>query len=301
MPFDYLTTDTRALEALSSNLVAGTLVLFLGAGTSLGAGLPDWPTLIVRLRTLAKLPIDKITAGASSDELQAAADEVLREFCKGDDELFARMVKEALYEDVTLSETILHNDALIALGALMTGSRRGKVSRAITFNFDSVLEWYLSLCGIVPRVVLQPPTLEGAEDVRVYHPHGFLAHPDLKSRDSRFVILGLHAVNKRLGTIGDPWFEMLRHLLRSGVGLFVGVSPRTFRDRALAPLLVAVGEELKDVRPTAFWIMPEDTDNRDELQREFLSTNVVPLFRSKGEIPGFLLSICRHAAQGVIV
>jgi hypothetical protein len=242
MAIDHLMEETRALDFLASNLSDGTLVLVLGAGTSAGVGLPNWHTLVNRLRFRADLKA--VPMNASADDLQSAADEVLREFCKGDERDFAQLVKASLYDGVTLSSQVLKNDLLIALGALMIGSRRGSVKRVLTLNFDSMLEWYLTLHGFVPRVIVKPPVIEGAEDVRIYHPHGFLPHPSLSFTSSDFVMLGLRSINLRLGTSGDQWFELMRHVLRTGICLFVGLSEQSFRDRALAPLLTAVGKEL---------------------------------------------------------
>src|SRR6185369_1769279 len=125
----------------------------------------------------------------SADSLQRAADEVRRKFGSDDNRGFAELVQKCLYSGVHLDDEIVRNNLLIALGALMTGSRRGSVSRVVSFNFDSVLEWYISLYGFVPRVVLQPPVDEGSEDVRIYHPHGFLPHPDQHLDGSEFVVL----------------------------------------------------------------------------------------------------------------
>jgi hypothetical protein len=298
MAIDHLMDEKRAIEFLAGKLREGTLVLVLGAGTSLGAGLPAWHTLVNRLRKKAGLVA--VSTNATADDLQSAADQVRRDFCKGNDREFAQLVKACLYDGVTLSWDLLKNDLLIALGALMIGSRRGSVKRILTLNFDSVLEWYLTLHGFVPRVILQPPALEGAEDVRVYHPHGFLSHPDLSFHESDFVILGLESINLRLGTTGDPWFELMRHLLRTGMCLFVGLSRSSFRDRALAPLLTTVGKELQDNRPTGFWLLPGDGD--DEQTREFLASNVVPLYYGGHEkAPAFLLSICRKAADVIAI
>jgi len=274
MSFDYLRNESRAIEFLAGKLREGTLVLVLGAGTSLEANLPDWLTLINRLR--ARAGLDPMMPPQSADKLQAAADEIKNQFCKGSEIEFAQLVKTCLYEGVSLSSDILKNDLLIALGALMIGSRRGSVKRVLTLNFDSLLEWYLALHGFVPRMITQPPAMEGAEDVRIYHPHGFLPHPTLSYVASDFVILGSHSINRRLGTTGEPWFELMRHLLRTGVCLFVGLSIDSFRDRALAPLLVTVGAELQHSRPTGFWLLRGD--GSDEQDREFLSSNVVPIF-----------------------
>jgi len=295
MAIDHLMQEDRAVEFLARELRRGTLVLVLGAGTSLGAGLPDWRSLVNRLRDKAGMPPVSTTA---ADELQSAADEVLREFCKGNQEVFAHLVKDCLYDGVKLSWNLVKDDLLIALGALISGSRRGSVKRILTLNFDSILEWYLTLHGFVPRVILQPPAIEGAEDVRIYHPHGFLSHPDLNFPESDFVILGLKSINRRLGTQGDPWWEMTRHFFRTGLCLFVGLSPASFKDRALAPLLETVGAELQHDRPTGFWFL--HGDRNDAQAREFLDGNVVPFYYGRHEqAPGFLLSICKQAADGI--
>jgi hypothetical protein len=239
-----------------------------------------------------------LTPPQSADQLQAAADEVKNGFCRGDEREFALLVTTCLYEGVTLSSDLLKNDLLIALGALMMGSRRGSVKRVLTLNFDNVLEWYLTLHGFVPKTIVQPPAMEGAEDVRIYHPHGFLPHPSLSFTPSDFVILGQHSINRRLGTQGDPWFELMRHLLRTGMCLFVGLSEESFRDRALAPLLVTVGEELQHSRPTGFWLLRGD--GSEEQRQAYLTTNIVPLYRkSHQQIPDLLLAICRKAAEAI--
>ena len=55
MSFDYLMHESRAVDFLAGKLIEGTLVLALGAGISLAANLPDWATLVNRLRTRAGL------------------------------------------------------------------------------------------------------------------------------------------------------------------------------------------------------------------------------------------------------
>jgi hypothetical protein len=297
MVFDSLLYEDRAIETLADSLSQGTLVLFLGAGVSLGTGLPDWPSLIKSLRAEVGLPSDHIDD--SADSLQLAADEVRREF-KGSDREFAALVQRHIYGGVKLDASLLRDDLLIAIGALMMGSRRGSVKRVVSFNFDSVLEWYISLYGFVPRVILHPPVDEGIEDVRIYHPHGFLPHPDLELDGSDFVVLDLKSSNLRLGKPHDPWVVLLRHILSSGVGLFVGLSERSFRDRALAPLLAEAGEQLKERRPTGFWILKSKEESRPGLNKEFLDYNVVPIHQSEfGDIPKFLLRVCQHAAKSI--
>jgi hypothetical protein len=287
----------RAQKFLVSHLREGTLVLFLGAGASVGLGLPSWDKFINGLRSAVGLPT--LTSTMNADELQLAADEVKSKFST--DIEYKNLLKKCLYEGMDrLSSDILRSELLTALGGLLMGSRRGKIRRVVTLNFDSMLEWFLSLYGFDVRVIYRLPELEGSEDVRIYHPNGFLPHTSLNSVDSDFVILGLNSVNERLGTLGDPWYEMTRHLLRSGVCLFVGMSARTFMDRSLGPLLRIVANETQGRRVTGVWLLREEIPQ--PIQRQFLDNNVAPImFSSEKDIADFLLGICQKAAIRVHV
>jgi hypothetical protein len=300
MEIDHLMNREFAIDSLADSLSKGTLVLFLGAGVSSGLHLPGWRALVESLRGEVGLSNDDL--GFSADDLESAADEVRRKHYRDDERGFAELVRKCLYRGIGLDDSVLDSRLLTALGALMVGSRRGSVKRVVTFNFDSVLESYIWLNGLVPRVILQPPVEEGAEDVRLYHPHGFLPHPDLKTEGSNFVILGSRSINLRFGKPYDHWVALLRHILSTGVGLFIGLSEESFRDTALALLLTAVGEELKPRRHTGFWVLKSKDSKDNEKDQEFLECNIVPLrVSSYEEIPTLLLDICQRAAVAQII
>jgi hypothetical protein len=300
--------EQYAIDVLAESLNNGTLVLFLGAGVSSGASLPEWPDLIKSMRAEKGLSSDNLSD--TPDALQDAADEVETKFFPNDRKGFAELVRKHLYKDVKLDESLLSDRGLIALGALMTGSRRGSVNRVVTLNFDCILEWYLSLCGLIPRVVLQSPAAEGREDVRVYHPHGFLPHNDLPADSSNFVMLGLKSINQRLSDPNDDWSTLLRHVLTSGTALFVGLSERSFRDRALAPWLEYAANKNR-IRcpdlPTGFWVLKLEDGKKtaqeiELMEQKFLASRIVPLRQTNAEmIPSLLLRICQKAAQRIAV
>ena len=298
MEIDHLTSQENATVFLADCLKEGTLVLFLGAGVSSGANLPRWRTLVERMRDEVKLPNGGLND--SADSLQQAAEEVRLTFRRDEDAAFAKLVHTCLYRGVQL-ENLFPDKLLISLGALMMGSRRGSAKRVVSFNFDSILEWYLSLCGFVPSVIIKPPVEEGAEDVRVYHPHWFLPHPGLQLDGSDFVILDRRSVDLRIGQPGNPWQELLRHVFSTGTALFIGLSVSSFRDRAIGPLLSVTGTVLEDTRPTGFWILPEDEVYDASVDQEMLARNVVPLHLKKEEISKFLLGICQHASGPIRV
>jgi hypothetical protein len=308
MEFSYLIDEDYAVDVLAESLFKGTLVLFLGAGISSGASLPGWPDLIKAMR--AKVGLSNENVGDTPDALQDAADEVETKFFFNNKKGFAELVQKCLYTGVKLDESLVTDPTLVALGALLTGSRRGNVNRIVTLNFDCLLEWYARLYGLVPRVILQPPSTEGAEDVRIYHPHGFLPHDDFDAESSDFVILSLRSINKRLSDPNDDWSTLLRHLLTSGMVLFVGMSERSFRDRALAPWLeYAAGknEKRSPDLPTGFWVLTLEGEEKSAeeielIEEKFLASRIVPLRQANKErVPKLLLRICQKASQRTAV
>lgn len=309
--FDYLMDEPYASDALAESLRNGTLVLFLGAGVSLGASLPRWKELIESMRDEVGLSNDGL--GSSPDSLQVAADEVERryfeKFPENDNRDFAEFVRGCLYRGVRLDESLVTDPGLIGLGALMIGSRRGGVNRVVTLNLDCVLEWYISLYGLVPQVVHQLPADERDGDVRIYHPHGFLPHPDFDGESSESVVLGLKSANKRIGDPNNDWNALIRHILTSGMVLFVGLSEASFLDRTVGPWLEYAAEknEIRDpALPRGFWILKLEDDRTEadilRIKEEFLASRVVPLIQTSGEdIARLLLRICQKAAQLVSV
>lgn len=299
---DYLMLDGPATGYLARALQQGTITCVLGAGASAGYGLPDWLSLVNRMRADPDigLPLVSTVPQPTSEALQIAADQVRARL--SDPAKFGELVKKHLYLGVNLNEEALRDPLLIALGSLMMGVRRGNVKKVLTFNYDSLLEWYLSLHGFSTSVVTTLPKLEGAEDVRVYHPHGFLSHPDLHLRDSEEIILGLDAIDRRLGEPGNPWYELLRHVLRTSVCVFIGLSLGSFRDRAIGPALLKIAEELGSERPLGFWLLCDAVplDQRSVLAQEFIRRRVVPIFCTPADVPRLLHAVCREAAKDVI-
>lgn len=281
-----------AKKYLSTALYDGEITLFLGAGISSDLGLPEWKEYVNDLRKETGLShIDQDNA----DILQKAVGEVYRKY-KNNENDFKNLLKSCLYRKMPiLSTSVLKSDLLLSIGGLLMGSKRGSVKRVVTLNYDSLIEWFLRIFGFVVKTVHDFPFIEGGEDVTVYHPHGFLPHPTLNLSDSKKVLLSLDSVNERIGTIGDQWYELTRHMLRTGICVFVGLSENTFNDRAIAPLLNTVGKELDQKRPTGFWILPKDEESVDT--ENFLNNNVVPLcLGSKDQVPNFLFELCQNAA-----
>ena len=283
---------SNASEYLSDSLFDGSLILFLGAGASMGFGLPDWVTLVNELSLSAGIAV--LPHDASAEELQQAADEIAEKF--GNTEKLLDEIETILYRKInTISvSNALDNKLLISVASLLMGSKRGHVSRVVTLNYDSMLEWFLSIFGFSVNTIYKLPCLEGSEDVRIYHPHGYIPNPNLKFNRSNFVILGRDAVHQRLGTPGEPWFEMVRHILETGVCLFIGMSGKSLSDAALSPLFLTSGKKIEGQRPLGIWLLFEDIT--DAKRNEFRRKNIVPLVtKTVDDISEFLFQICQKA------
>jgi len=297
--YSYLKDKKRATDYLSKCLGDGTLVLFLGAGTSRGFGLPGWVSLINAIRADPAINLPPVPDTANADDLQLAADVVKDKIGHA---ALMDLVGKVLYKDILKLKIsyLFEQPLLVAIASLLMGSKRGHVTRVVTLNYDSMLEWFLSIFGFVVRTVSELPCVEGSEDVRIYHIHGYIPHPESgysNSKEDSF-ILGMEAIDKRLGNPGELWFELTRHLLYTGDCLFIGMSPKSLTDRALGPLLVNSSDKLKNDRLTGIWLSLDNLEPAKEA--EFARKNLIPLkMNSKEEIVEFLFEISQKAMKSL--
>ena len=297
MAFEEYKNKPYAIDFLSDHLIDGSLVLFIGAGTSKSFGLPSWIGLINALRE--KVGLNKLKSQSSAQQLQSAADEILdTKIIKSDKGKLIELIEDILYPNIEGIDIKLaySNPLLISISSLLMGSKRGHVQRVVTLNYDSMLEWFLTLYGFMIKPISRLPSLEGSEDVRIYHPHGFIPHKSLMMEKSDFIILGLDDANKRLGNPYDPWFEKVRQILESGVCLFIGLSGDTLSDRVIAPLLTTCGGNLKNRRPLGIWILKDKLTKSKEM--EYFRNHIVPIeIRDEFKIAEFVLNISQKAME----
>jgi SIR2-like domain len=293
---DYVTND-RWKHLVAEHLFNGSLALVLGAGASAGMGLPAWPELVRRCLDDAGIPYDPsdFTGSPSGERLGLYIDEVEEKFPPH--EYHAR-VSKALYAGVTLGTEICQAPLLIALGALLMGSRRGSIRDVVTFNFDIVLEYYLKLHGYTIQTYDSIPQLRTAADVRIAHINGALSHPAYPLPTPKRLVFSARSMHERAGVPFEPWEELFRELLRSHLVLFIGLSGS---DPLLFPLLTAVDTQIRAERPTGVWLFGKDIDSDpDSLYKtsNFISRNVIPVCEpSYDAIPNSLLEVCQIAAR----
>jgi hypothetical protein len=296
--FDVLKEESLAVPLLASYLNQGNLTLFLGAGVSYDFGLPGWLDLVNGLRK--KQGLNEMPSSATSADLQIAVDEVKDHL--GSEEKLIEATREQLY--ITLRgvdiQNLLKNPLLMAIAALLMGGQRGRIRRVITLNYDNLLQWTLSVFGFSVHTVHKLPALDTGADVTIYHPHGYLPIPGSSDESSDFIILGKESINLRLGSPDDLWFEMVRHLLSSSICLFVGVSPISLSDAALAPLFNTIGKRVEAERPLGSWIVKQKDSLHSAKVSEFQRYNIYPLlFNDPEQISVFLFEICKKAGESM--
>lgn len=275
---------------LGSELRNGRLSLFVGAGISKSLGLPLWWELVQRCCDAAGVPA-KLDAAARNEDLRLLMDAVEKRL--GGGQPYRDAVKAALYDGLKYERDVVTRKLLVALGALMLGSRRGSVRNVISYNFDDVLEWYLQLNGFVAQVVVTMPQLLSSADVTIFHPHGFL--PNRLKAESDFLIFSEKSYDERSADTINRWTALERAVLESNFGLFVGLSgddPRT------GPLLVSV-KGIAASRVAGWWLLgPNDTRSDDF----FIDRNVVPVrFLTYDAYADFILDIAQMAASRIRV
>ncbi|NPE30340.1 hypothetical protein HNV12_20770 [Methanococcoides sp. SA1] len=173
------------------------LVLVLGAGVSQYYGLPDWNTLLQKLlinllkseqNENSKNSASLLTSIFSPSPLILARNIQQRYKDKTDDLYFENQVRDLIYEkmddsDISkLFKEIRH--FCVAPG------KSPNLDSVITFNYDDILENYLSNMEI--KIPYKPIFSDGmqakAGEIPIYHVHGFLPRDDKLTSKNKITI-----------------------------------------------------------------------------------------------------------------
>jgi hypothetical protein len=316
LPLDYLRNDQKmAAMQLAEHLGRGELVLVIGAGASLGMGLPSWHELVRRLlRGRGQDDVaDSIADDTPAEELRRHSNSIEPEFDDNRDAMssYLEEVKHGLYGDNCdeshFREAIVSRPLFTALGALLMGSRRGSVREVITYNFDDSLEWYLQVHGFTSQVMVDPLDLRRDVDVTVWHPHGLIP-TNRRLTESDFLILSERSFERRIGRSDAPWIGFFRTILLNRVALFVGFSGN---DPVFKVMARQAHDKLKRTRPVGYWMRgPKDyvgtspngaeelAARQKEADDQVFDYGFIPMrFDSYEEWPQFFLQLCEMAAE----
>lgn len=299
---DYSLDDTWAdsanvVDLLARKAVNNQLVLVLGAGASMGCGLPSWGDLVDAAHVFAGKPIP-----SGVDPTQAA--ENLAASLPGGSEEFARLVGRALYSvknagtgdyEPFNESLLLKNELLSAISALVMLSCRRGHGTVVTYNFDDLLETYLAERGIFAYPHIAQPSWFKNEDVSVLHPHGFASRrPDVfpSSKTITFTALDF---DEQTGQESNPWRIKLVSLLQSSTPLFIGLSGEDQNLRSVMATLKKTHVALSSGH--AYWgvrICPKGDRKKEMWTNRGVWCEEVDGYDS---IPKLLMAICKRSAE----
>jgi hypothetical protein len=292
---DILRAPDNAAAFLADHLRAGEITLLLGAGVSMGLGLPSWGDLVVACETDVGGPTGSSTD--SSEGYMVRMDAVRRK--SDDEEAFLNLVRTNLYGPDLIAEgsyevgQLSTMPMLNALGALVMLSARGSVSDVFTLNFDDVLDWYLHLHGFRTQTICNLPTLIGASaDVRIFHLHGYLPLNERHDNSDAIVLTRRDFVRRLAEDASAPWPALIAGNLLSKVLLVVGTS---MSDIDMAMLLERARKVLGGTRTLGF-VVGAGMD--DPHCQDIIDAGLVPVsLDDYAALPTYLLSICQRAAE----
>jgi len=244
VPENWEEKRTEVLTEVSEHYHSGRFSMFLGAGVSSSAGLPDWDTLLnslfVSMLTDVKGSEKKIDNEQVSSivkrlrEVDGPSALMLARYVrKGlsagsgpEQSEFIRSVTKQLYSlrDQRFS---LSSPLIKAISSLCTPSRTGaKVKSVLTYNFDDLLERELDSRQLSFRSIFEEVDLASPDELPIYHVHGILPEdrakfPNIDKATLVFSEEGYHQI------YGAPyhWSNLIQlNSLKENACLMVGLS-----------------------------------------------------------------------------
>jgi hypothetical protein len=168
----------RYIQTLRDRLRKGRLTLFCGAGVSVGAGIPTWEGLLVKLLESMMSSISEKTSldvgWKSAKEFLSrnnASSLILGKYLKNYlGKEFAKNVRDSLYIDNPISCPLI--ESIIDLARPQRDGR--PLDSIVTFNFDALIEENLNQVSISNKAIFSEAINHDSNELPIYHVHGFL-------------------------------------------------------------------------------------------------------------------------------
>ena len=221
----------RSLRATLHNLNnQGALALFVGAGISMGCGLPSWNELVRRVI----LEVWKHDSNLAAELLRKPNGIAARYSKKYAGENFNGIVHQCLYQDD------------LVLSSSIKAIPESGIKNICTFNFDDLLEEVFQFAGIEPDIATpNEPFSKNQHGVKLFHPHGLLSrfHNENEINEAKIVF----SENDYHALYAEPysWANISQLMLLSGFSvLFIGLSMQDPNLRRLIDVTRSRGKRL---------------------------------------------------------
>lgn len=295
---EYSEKEEKCKSLLASYLKQGCLGLVLGAGASAPMGLPKWHKLVENCLQ-QKDSTATVDENLDTAELKKIISKLKQGYSKSD---YLKLVRDKLYEGVSFDFSTANKELLIALTSLFVGKIRGNVQNVITYNFDSILEWYLMTNGLSVNVTKHSNLFKRYSDVEVTHLHGFLPHNSEIGDMSDDIIFSKEDFEDRKTQV-TYWKVSMEEFYRHNVFLTIGMSPQSILDD-ICPFLRATNqwyeqEKLTRTQPygIAYMTPLKSTDDREYIVSSMIRDGIIPCFIERDKIPQSIFAISQLALK----
>ena len=261
------------IEQLRNSINGKPLSLFIGAGVSVGSGLPTWDKLVISMYyELLKqdklkgwdpfpnylLAIAEWHLGQKAEPLEVTARKIGLHFEKspGSKTQYIDLLKRCIYLPFSSGESVYlpdseelrnKNNTLDAVASLCES---GVVSDVITYNYDQLLDWVTGRND--KYIVHSSKKKRRAKGLPIYHVHGYVPSNGQGSRAEEIIFT--EDQYNHLANGPYSWANMLQlKAMMSNTVLMIGIS---LADRNVRRLLDAV--KRTNVDTNIFCILKRD-------------------------------------------
>lgn len=267
------------------------LTLYLGAGISIGSGLPSWDALILAMyfkvmdqQHLGRLrPFPNYLFAIAEWQLQhlreplAISARKIRSHFKNNQQAFLNLLRKTLYDGFLqpdLDEPCLPssgdlrqgNPVLNGVIELCSPLNETGVKSVVTYNYDSLLEHALDQTPYRP--IWKAGSSASTGELPIYHVHGYVPFESYERNRGSSLEEIVFTEDQYNRVASDPysWSNLVQiHCMSSTVGLMIGLS---LSDRNMRRLLDAIRNA--PIETTHFALLKKPqwcAPSRDELRR----------------------------------
>jgi len=279
---------------LSSKLFEGTDISLNNYSSLINpkqSGFPSWIDLTIKSCSAVGIDIEPDKLSQNSYLLSML--ELVRKKCKSKSLNFHKLIKECLFDNVSYDIKSLSSELLVAIGALVMNSTKSNLTNVINYNFDDLLEWYLSYHGFDVQVISDTNSLITTSDIVVYHPHGFLPKSEqYESYESEKIILSKRDYVEANWN-ENFWNSIQHNIFSNKINLFIGLSGE---DSHIESMSQYVYDRIV-IRDRILGIMVlNKRDKSDTIEQQNIENGIVNYYVDDySDIPELLLSITRRA------
>jgi hypothetical protein len=232
---DWKKERDKLIDNLTDAHKRDDLTIFLGAGVSASAELPDWNSLLSQLlvtlisknlpKSIEVTNDQKLVIAKSLQQLNSSSPLLEARYVNsGLGETFESEVSKILYRNVTNTTS---SDLLKAIANICIPPRGALGVRAlVTYNFDDLIENELQRIGLKYRSIYKDVDIPLKEELGVFHVHGFLPR-DTNAYDGISESLLVFSEKNYHTLMQDPyfWSNLIQlNFFRENTCLLIGLS-----------------------------------------------------------------------------